>query len=256
MDKISKLIKDHWVKPFIIIGLFLACLSISILMKKWFDMDGDYLSAFATLAAAMVAAYLFNDWRDQERYNSTKEHVLKIFGVTARMRFRFNKIQEMTIELKRSDMFVVLNEDFLNYDESLQEVIFGITPNVKFINNNEILDLFYDLERHYRYLEYFKIWCQQEYEKYYFELTNNQGVDLKSVDVIQYHTYQHYKVANKNYSDGLIKILNRPVGYKVQSGDSFSLCSYKNIEHMAKESTSLVDSLDELLKKHLENLIN
>lgn len=63
MDKILKLIKDHRIKAFIIIGLFLTCLSISILMKKWFDVDGDYLSAFATLVAAGVALYLYTDWR-------------------------------------------------------------------------------------------------------------------------------------------------------------------------------------------------
>ncbi|MDQ8951925.1 hypothetical protein RFH42_03015 [Acinetobacter rudis] len=78
MDKILKLIKDHWIKPFIIIGLFLACLSISILVKKWFGMDGDYLSAFATLAAAVVALYLYTDWKDVQRHEITKQALIAL----------------------------------------------------------------------------------------------------------------------------------------------------------------------------------
>jgi len=63
VNNFVQLIKDHWIKPFIIIGLFAICLSTSILMKKWFNVDGDYLSAFATLIAAVVALYLYTDWR-------------------------------------------------------------------------------------------------------------------------------------------------------------------------------------------------
>lgn len=256
MSTMRKLIKDHWIKPVAVIGMFLICLSTSILIKKWFGLDGDYLSAFATLVAACIALHLYTDWRDQERYNLAKEHVLKIFGITARMRFRFNKTQEMAIDLKKSDMFVVLNKDFLEEDESLREVIFGITPNVRFLDSNEILDLFYDLERHYRYLENFKRWCQQEYQKYYFELTNNQGIDFKSVSVIQYHTYQHYEIVDKNYAEDLIKILNRPVGYKVVDSDDVEFFQYQDIETMAKSSIALVDEFDNLIKNHLESLIN
>lgn len=63
MSNILKLIKDHWIKAIAVIGLFLICLSTSVLMKNWFDVDGDYLSAFSTLVAAGVALHLYTDWR-------------------------------------------------------------------------------------------------------------------------------------------------------------------------------------------------
>lgn len=63
MSNILKLIKDHWIKAIAVIGLFLICLSTSVLMKNWFDVDGDYLSAFSTLVAAGVALHLYTDWK-------------------------------------------------------------------------------------------------------------------------------------------------------------------------------------------------
>lgn len=81
MKNIVEFIKSHWIKPLIIIGLFLACLSTSILIKKWFDMDGDYLSAFATLAAAVVAAYLFNDWRVQHNKQIKDQYFVEILKI-------------------------------------------------------------------------------------------------------------------------------------------------------------------------------
>lgn len=63
MSDFGNFIKAHWIKLFVIAALFLICLSTSVLMKKWFDIDGDYLSAFATLVAAGVALHLYTDWR-------------------------------------------------------------------------------------------------------------------------------------------------------------------------------------------------
>lgn len=57
--------KKFFVYNILILGLFLLCLSTSLLIKKTLNLDGDYLSAFASLVAVMVAFLLFNDWREQ-----------------------------------------------------------------------------------------------------------------------------------------------------------------------------------------------
>jgi len=46
---------------------FFSCLVISIFVKSKYGVEGDYLSAFSTLIAALVALYLYNDWRDEHR---------------------------------------------------------------------------------------------------------------------------------------------------------------------------------------------
>lgn len=59
-------------------GLFFVCLAISILIKNYFQIEGDYLSAFATTVAAIVAIFLFNDWRDEQEYQTKKEFIFKV----------------------------------------------------------------------------------------------------------------------------------------------------------------------------------
>lgn len=53
---------------FIVLFVFIVCLSISIIIKHFFGLDGDYLSAFSTLVAAAGAFYLFNDWKDEHKF--------------------------------------------------------------------------------------------------------------------------------------------------------------------------------------------
>ena len=63
--------KKHSEFELIGIGLTLLvlCILISLVGKHIFDLDGDYLSAAATLFAAVVAMLLFNDWKVQHRFN-------------------------------------------------------------------------------------------------------------------------------------------------------------------------------------------
>ena len=49
------------------VGLFFICLGISILTKEYFEIETDYLSAFATLFAAIVAIYLYSDWKEPHK---------------------------------------------------------------------------------------------------------------------------------------------------------------------------------------------
>lgn len=50
------------------VTLLVLCILISIIGKHVFDLEGDYLSAAATLFAAVVATLLFNDWREQQKF--------------------------------------------------------------------------------------------------------------------------------------------------------------------------------------------
>lgn len=52
---------------------FIFCIGISIIAKKAFDVESDFLSASATLFAAIVALYLFSDWREQYRIEMVKQ---------------------------------------------------------------------------------------------------------------------------------------------------------------------------------------
>lgn len=47
-------------------------------MKKWFDVNSDYLSAFATLVAAAVALHLYTDWRKPIFLNKVEDEQKEI----------------------------------------------------------------------------------------------------------------------------------------------------------------------------------
>lgn len=66
--------------------LFFICLGISIVVNYKFGIVGDYLSAFSTLAAALIALYLYNDWREEHRlkllehyHSAIKERAYAVF---------------------------------------------------------------------------------------------------------------------------------------------------------------------------------
>lgn len=107
-----KLIKDHWLKIIVVIGLFLICLSISILMKQWVNVDGDYLSAFATLMAAGIALHLYTDWRKpiflNKIENEQKElkKVIRLFKKSSDSILLFMKTKSpMGTGLNNGDLF-------------------------------------------------------------------------------------------------------------------------------------------------------
>lgn len=184
MDKILKLIKDHWIKPFVIIGLFLACLSTSILIKKWFGIDGDYLSAFATLMAAGVALHLYTDWRKP------------IF---------LNKIEDEQKELKKViRLFKKSSDSILLFMKTKSPMGTGLNNGDLF--SLEYQKLMYSLLDHaddlYTLLENYKLCLNEDQHNNHIEFINSNLAILKEIyDVIGKYdpvtkytsSYQHVK---------------------------------------------------------------
>lgn len=82
---------------FLVLLILIAFLAISILFNNWFDANGDYLSAFATILATLVAMNFFKDWRD--RYNSRffeklKDKFAELYSVLEfRLEFYFQELK-------------------------------------------------------------------------------------------------------------------------------------------------------------------
>lgn len=55
------------------IGILAVCFSISFIANCKLNLETDFLSAAATLFAAVVAIVLFSDWRDQFKVSLVKE---------------------------------------------------------------------------------------------------------------------------------------------------------------------------------------
>ncbi|WP_428878434.1 hypothetical protein [Acinetobacter baumannii] len=134
----------------LVISIFLICLSLSIIVKHFFDVDGDYLSAFATLIAAAVAYYLYNDWkapyqiekiRDEQNEIRIMVRVVKknieslIFFAYTKVKDenQFNNSQDLILE------FQVLARNILDSIDDLASLL----ASYKIIfesSNNELLN--------------------------------------------------------------------------------------------------------------------
>jgi dsDNA-binding SOS-regulon protein len=164
VSNIPKLIKDHYLKFIIVISLFLICLSISILMKKWFDLNSDYLSAFATLVAAAVALHLYTDWRkpiflnkveDEQKeikrnirlFKKSADSILLFLSTKKPLHTGLNNGDQFSLEYQEimtnllditDDLFTLLDNYRLIFNENIQ------SEHIKFINeNSESLEKIY-----------------------------------------------------------------------------------------------------------------
>ncbi|HGW3827330.1 TPA: hypothetical protein ACNICD_003119 [Acinetobacter baumannii] len=85
---------------------FLFCLSSSIYFKHQFNIEGDYLSSFSTLIAAIVAYQLFNDWKVEHKFkllekfhDTLKERALRLNSIFDAMNLEFRYIEgSMVVE--------------------------------------------------------------------------------------------------------------------------------------------------------------
>ncbi|MDS9866318.1 hypothetical protein XB97_18770 [Acinetobacter pittii] len=60
------------------IALLLTCIIFSLIGKHILGLEGDYLSAAATLFASVIAIILFNDWRDEQEHQVFTELIKTI----------------------------------------------------------------------------------------------------------------------------------------------------------------------------------
>lgn len=84
-QKIKVLLVDTigWVSSICIIFFFFTLWlysynNIDSPLKEAWSLTISLLSALATLGAAIIAAKLFNDWREQEEYNQKSTHINKV----------------------------------------------------------------------------------------------------------------------------------------------------------------------------------
>lgn len=150
-------------------------------MKKWFDVDGDYLSAFATLIAAMVAAYLFNDWKEQHNKEVLNKFRLNIYDLYLKL------ISNTDIQTKNINTLEEYLVD-LDYECNIAIMYQHNTTHLR----NDILENFFEIE----------VIFHQLHEQFtaYSIIKNSISLDL-----IRYNEYLNAsKAANSKFDDYII----------------------------------------------------
>ncbi|WP_416040466.1 hypothetical protein [Acinetobacter lactucae] len=104
---------------FSFIIIFLSCLGLSYIVKSFYSVEGDYLSAFATLVASATAFFLVVDWRGQHRFEQIS--LLR------------NELRQNSVDLSRSYnsifLFVDIEKGKLNeeYSNDIKNMLIELT---------------------------------------------------------------------------------------------------------------------------------
>ena len=117
------------------------CIGISVIAKKAFEIDSDFLSASATLFTAFVAFYLYNDWRDQQKFILIEKHqtLLNNSGESLQLKYAkfFNFFRTLDIERDSWEQNfgseIAIKQTYVNvYQELYLEVVNTITHLCKY----------------------------------------------------------------------------------------------------------------------------
>jgi hypothetical protein len=97
--------------------IFFIFLGLSIEVKEFYKIEGDYLSSFSTLIAALVAFALYKDWREEQEYQTKKEFILNIKNIFKELYdLNFSEID------RRVDILVSLKNVIPNSDLSYKSM--------------------------------------------------------------------------------------------------------------------------------------
>ncbi|WDZ50215.1 hypothetical protein LF296_12880 [Acinetobacter vivianii] len=121
------------------LSLFLICLGISILVKNKFGVDGDYLSAFSTLVAALVAVYLYSDWRVEHRLKLLEQYHNKIKeeSYAAYLKVNYILVDHPVLKVKDNDHEELKNQInfYLKDIDKLAEILTELCISVNEYQN-------------------------------------------------------------------------------------------------------------------------
>ncbi|MDC4912242.1 hypothetical protein OHW08_15095 [Acinetobacter baumannii] len=99
-------------------------------LKEAWSLTISMLSALATIGAAIIAATLFNDWKEQEKYNQKNESINKVIASAEDLE---KLINSMKIPLSQFNVKMIKKEAFFSF---LLETYSKIEDNSSNIFNN------------------------------------------------------------------------------------------------------------------------
>lgn len=210
----------------IAMGVFLTCLAISFLIKKYFHIDGDYLSAFATLFAAGVALILYSDWRDQQRFvliekyqEFLRENGREVFSNYGNFYSFIRTLRNEIYTFENTESELTSNE-FLNqysieFDEKLSLLTTTLFHASTLLHEYQILLKLYDNRiedsEHYKEMEQNKMEVLSTLKKFNNSL-DSTFLRIKFLNVADLTNDSEIEYAIKNYIEtcgySCVKFLN------------------------------------------------
>ena len=219
-----------------------------------------------TFFAAFVAAYLFNDWKDQAIYDTKKQHLSSVIATTNKMRYELLSKQEIIENILKVNNFAVINDNYRSLnninDSSVNEAIFSIRASFIFLKDDfssqipNLLEYYGKIHHHYIHIcNPYSIFIHN-YEEYYDYIKNEINPDKLNFNhnmVNRAYNYYGLTVPFREQAI-LLQWRNRPIGYDQfdETKQKNEEIRYSNILEMIKETIKMIDKVENLSIKLLK----
>ncbi|EXE36317.1 hypothetical protein [Acinetobacter baumannii] len=173
------------------IALLLICIIFSIIGKHVFGLEGDYLSAAATLFAAVVAFLLYQDWREAEDHTTLREFILIILNYHKELsewqisgvKYRHEIIRELNIESPNLNTTKATLAKMIEFDRVFVSYILNIHKNLSVIEkltieNNVNFNIRGKMDKYYDK-------ANKAYEDIYETIVNEENNYLNTIKKIE-----------------------------------------------------------------------
>jgi hypothetical protein len=236
---------------YILFWVLFLCLDSPNASREAIDILGSYFGGITTLWAAIVAAYLFDDWKEQADYETKKELSLDIIGLLAAIRFELIMTQEMLINLKLVESHLFLNTDYKNnHWNSFKKNINTTYPKIKYIKRNNLIydfDIskdYADLERYYEHIGTNFQNIIKEYSKYYDGMISELNMD-KDKNYSQPHDhYSKIGILKPSKANDFLNEINKECGFWIIYPKNQELIKFENINDMINSALTILSRME------------
>lgn len=124
-------------------------------LKEAWSLTISMLSALATIGAAIIAATLFNDWKEQEKYNQKNESINKVIASAEDLEKLINSMKiplsQFNVKMiKKEAFFIFLLETYSKIEDNSSNIFNNLNHLAGISNKGFLSDkLFMEFENQY-----------------------------------------------------------------------------------------------------------
>lgn len=225
-------------------------------IKDAWSTIASFFGGFATLTAAYIASKLFNDWKEEKKYELENNLLTKILSEIRPIYVELLRIRSDSNNLKSININLIVKTDYISRNNlDLFTSTLGFFPSIKAYciikNDDELLKLYDKFDAHcYCFISFYKILFLNKYRTYYHKFIHtNNALGLPSLE--HYDIFRPYSDNRKD--DLVIDIKEVLQVFKTNAleaviGDNSTLTTYdewlnETIEHLKEIEDLCIDRL-------------
>ncbi|MNR85232.1 hypothetical protein D3C72_160570 [compost metagenome] len=169
-------------------------------LKDSLSTSSSFFGGITTLIAAYIASKLFNDWRDEKRFEIETNLLQSILSELKPIYTELIKIRSDSNNLKHIDKCLIVKTSYLEGERlDIFKSLINLYPNIKiyshFKNDGSLTDLYNRFDKHcFCFLHFYEELFLKRYRIYYERVLSDNRVSGEDSSL------KHYNIIRK-YSD-------------------------------------------------------